>query len=232
MKAKNDVLTDKQGWNDYWKSKKGSGGKLYDVIAEFYRKFIIRPNLNHFIKKYFKEGSEILHAGCGSGQVDRDIRDYVSITGLDISTNALEIYRRENGSKCKSLHGSIFEIPLPDHTLDGVYNLGVMEHFEEPEIEKILLEFKRVIKPGGKIIIFWPPEFGASVLFFKGLKRTLKIATGKDYKFHPDEVCRIKSRKHALQLFSKAGFNVLEYVFGARDAFTYSIVVAEPLKGR
>src|SRR6476660_1672349 len=86
-----DPLIDNQGWNEYWGVKKKSGGVVYDVIAEFYRKFLIRPSLNHFIKKYFKPGSTILHAGCGSGQVDADIRHHISITGLDISPNALQI---------------------------------------------------------------------------------------------------------------------------------------------
>ena len=135
-----DILIDKQGWDEYWdvKEKKSGGSKLYDFIAEFYRKFIIRPTLNRFVYKYFLKESEVLHAGCGSGQVDKDIRSHVSITGLDISKNALKIFNRENEGFCKSLHGSIFSIPLPDSSMEGIYNLGVMEHFDETEIQKIL----------------------------------------------------------------------------------------------
>ena len=52
---------------------------IYDFIASFYRKYIIKRPLNFFIKKYFKPQSEILHAGCGSGQVDTFINNYISI---------------------------------------------------------------------------------------------------------------------------------------------------------
>jgi ubiquinone/menaquinone biosynthesis C-methylase UbiE len=228
MKANNDLLTDKQGWNDYWSAKKKKNPRiLYDTISEFYRKFLIRPALNYFIKKYFKPGATILHAGCGSGQVDADIRHYVSITGLDLSPNALEIYNRENGGICKSLHGSIFSIPLQAQSVDGIYNLGVMEHFSEDEIGQILLEFKRVLKPQGRMVIFWPPEFGLSVIFFKVLKVLFKVVTFKDVKFHPDEICRVQSKKHVRQIFEKSGFNVLDYYFGLRDFFTYSVIVVE-----
>jgi ubiquinone/menaquinone biosynthesis C-methylase UbiE len=222
------LLQDKQGWDHYWdKQNKKKRGQLYDVIAEFYRKHIIRPSLNHFIKKHFKPHSEVLHAGCGSGQVDRDIRDYVSITGLDISLTALAIFKNETGGKAKALHGSIFQIPLPDSSIDGVYNLGVMEHFSEEENHRILTEFRRILKPGGKVVLFWPPEFGLSVIFFKILKVVLKVLTGKTYKFHPDEICRLTSRSHGEKMVTQAGLQPAEYYFGPRDVFTYSVVVAK-----
>ena len=220
-------LQDPQGWNTYWDKKKSKRGLFYDIVAEFYRRVIIRPSLNHFIKGNFAKGDPVLHAGCGSGQVDADIREYISITALDISPVALEIYKRENGPESTTLWASIFQIPLPDASMTGVYNLGVLEHFTEEEIQRILQEFHRVLRPGGRCLAFWPPEFGLSVLFLKTLTIILKPLAGNDYKFHPDEICRIRSRQHALDIFQKAGFKVRQYSFGPRDAFTYAVIVAE-----
>lgn len=218
-------LVDNQGWDGYWENQ--NSRLVYDVIATIYRKFIIRKSFNHYISAYFKKGASVLHAGCGSGQIDIDIHDKVSITALDISVNALNVYKKINKNNCRLLHGSIFSIPLPGASMDGVYNLGVMEHFDESDIKKILAEFHRVLKPGGRVIIFWPPEFGVSVMFFKTLKAVLQPFFKKELKFHPDEICRIKSKKFALDTFSEAKFNVLEYYFGIRDAFTYSVIVAD-----
>ena len=220
------LLEDKQGWNEYWQ-KKNNGGILYALIAEFYRKVIIRPTLNHFIRKYLKLGSELLHAGCGSGQVDVDIAPEYKITGLDISKKALEIYKESNKYVVSTLHASIFQTGLPEKSIDGIYNLGVMEHFTLEEIQTCLTEFKRILRPDGRLVIFWPPEFGLSVLFFKVLRGTIKTLTGKDVKFHPDEISRIYSKKNALEIFAKGGFKVIEYSFGPRDVWTYSIVVAQ-----
>ncbi len=212
-------------WDDYWKSQKGTGGLVYDAAAAFYRKFIIKRALNHFIKKYFKKGAEVLHAGCGGGQVDADIREYVSITAMDISVNALSFYKRIHGDSSRLLHGSIFDIPLPEGSMDGVYNLGVMEHYTEEDIQRILKEFKRILKPGGLAVIFWPPEFGLSVIFFKCLKIILRPFFGKGLKFHPDETTRIRSKRHARGIFERAGFNAIKYYFGVRDFFTYAVIV-------
>ena len=215
----------KKVWDHYWASKKTRA--IYDITAEFYRRFLIRPSLNYFIKKYFKNGEVVLHAGCGSGQVDSDITKYIQIRALDISPNALEIYRKENGHETKTIQGSIFNIPLAAHSVNGVYNLGVMEHFCEEDIIKILKEFYRVTTPSGKLVLFWPPEFGCSVLFFKALKIIFaKILRNPDIQFHPDEVCRLKSEEHASSLLKSAGFKVEEYYFGPRDFFTYSVVIA------
>ena len=228
------LLRDEQGWDDYWDGRKTrAGGLLYDAVAAFYRKWIIRPSLNRFVKRHFRPGAEVLHAGCGSGQVDADIRHLVSITGLDISVNALRLYQKVNRGLCRILHGSIFRIPLPDRSMDGVYNLGVMEHFTEDEIRRILREFHRVLKADGRVVVFWPPEFGLSVLFFKGLGWTFRIVLGKkDVKFHPDEITRVRSRTHVTGIFVGEGFRVLEYAFGPRDLFTYAVIAAELSDGR
>jgi dolichol-phosphate mannosyltransferase len=217
---------DPQGWDDYWLAKKTGWSFVYDIIAVLYRKILIRPSLNHFITKTYPAGAKLLHAGSGGGQVDVDIRKHANIMPLDISVNALNWYRRVNGG-CDVIHGSIFEIPVADASFDGVYNLGVMEHFTEDEIVRIFKEFARVIRPKGKIVIFWPPEFGLSVNFFKILKVFASIFMGKkDAKFHPDEITRARSREHVADLLRQGGFAIEEYYFGARDMFTQVMLVA------
>lgn len=215
-------------WESYWQGQKSGGGLLYEVVAAFYRKFIIKPALNHFIRKHFRNGCRLLHAGCGSGQVDVDICNQYEITGLDISINSLNMYNKVTKGKAKLLHGNILEIPVSDRMYEGIYNLGVMEHFTVDEIRLIMNEFRRVLKPGGKIILFWPPEYGISVIFFKVLKWFFAVFSRKsDIKFHPDEISRIKSRKEIVEILNQSDFELIEYCFGFRDFFTYAIVVAK-----
>jgi dolichol-phosphate mannosyltransferase len=225
--AVDPTVTDQQGWEEYWTNHEQGGRILYDAIAAFYRKIIIKRTLNHFVREYFPRGAKVLHAGCGSGQVDTDIAQDVSITGLDISLNALKLFKKIN-PKSEILHGSIFQIPLPANSMDGIYNLGVMEHFTEIEIGLILKEFYRVLKPNGRMVIFWPPEFGASVMFLKGVKLFLEnVMRKKGVKIHPDEITRVESKKHVSGLFENAGFSVKTYYFGPKDLFTYSVIVVD-----
>jgi dolichol-phosphate mannosyltransferase len=221
-------LIDPQGWDEYWTVKEGKASHLvYDLIAAFYRKFIIRPSLNHFILKNFGADARLVHAGCGSGQVDKDIGEKIGISALDISPAALSIYKKSNKHYRELIHGSIFDIPLEQSSVDGVYNLGVMEHFSEEEIQKILAEFQRILKPGGKIILFWPPKFGLSVMFLKTVHYVLNRILGKNVMLHPAEITHMVSRKHAQNFLDRTGFSLTEYSFGIRDLFTHAIIVGE-----
>ena len=214
-----------QDWDIYWADKNKSSNVVYDFLAGIYRRLIVKNILNHFIKKYFSKGSNILHAGCGGGQVDTDIAGYIHITALDISANALKIYKNIHGADCKTVQGNIFSLPFENDSFDGLYNLGVLEHFTQEEIKQILIECKRVIKPGGKIIILWPPTFGFTVFILDSAHFILNKIFRMNIKLHPDEITRVRSRQHAIQTFESAGFKMIEYYFGIRDIFTQAVVV-------
>jgi ubiquinone/menaquinone biosynthesis C-methylase UbiE len=216
-----------EDWDIYWADKDRPSNEVYDFLAGIYRRLIVKNILNHFIKKHFVQGQKVLHAGCGSGQVDVDIREFIDITALDISAHALKIYRKVNGDRCKTIQGNIFALPFEDNSFDGLYNLGVIEHFTPEEIQQILLECKRVLKPGAKIVVLWPPVFGFTVFVLDSAHFVLNKIFRMNVKLHPDEITRVRSRKHATETFQKAGFGILEYYFGIRDLFTQAVVVAK-----
>jgi dolichol-phosphate mannosyltransferase len=216
-----------QGWDEYWEQKCNIGGSLYDVFGVFYRKFIIRRCLNHFIQKCFSPGTTLLHAGCGSGQVDTDINRQFRVAALDISSQALSLYRRFNQDNPWVIRGDIFRIPFGDDIFDGAYNLGVVEHFTEEEVKQILSELRRVIKQEGRILVFWPPEFGLSVRFLKIIHKILKAVTRREIKLHPDEITLAKSRAHIEAIAARANLKISGYYFGPKDCFTQVAVVFE-----
>lgn len=221
-----DSVQQKNEWDAYWAVQKSTGGLMYDLAAVFYRKVFFKKALSFFVKKYFRRGARVLHAGCGSGQVDTDVSNVIDITALDITVSALNAYKKIHKDKCRIMHGSILEIPAEDKTYDGIYNLGVMEHFTEEEIQKILSEFNRVLKSQGKIILFWPFEFGLSVVFMKCVHYILNNVLKKNKKMHPDEITRVKSKKDIARILKKANFEMTEFYFGIKDFFTHAVIVA------
>ena len=222
-------LKDSWGWDIYWADKKGGVEWMYDWSATLYRKYIIKRSLNYFIERFFTKDAGLLHAGCGSGQVDIDISKKMKITALDMSLSALHRYREFNKG-VDIIQGSIFQIPLRDKSVDGIYNLGVMEHFTEEDIQKILSEFHRVLKPNGMMVIFWPPTFGMSVVALKIAHFVLNKIFKRNIKLHPDELTRIRSKKHSQVIFEKARFRPIRYYFGIKDLFTHWVIIVS--KGR
>lgn len=214
-------------WDDYWTKKKTKSQAIYRAVAGFYREFIIKRSLNYFIEKEFKKGSKLLHAGSGTGQADTDILNTHKITALDISSEALRLYGLNNGNKAKLLKASIFDIPVKNSTFDGIYNMGVMEHFTQDEDVKILKEFSRVLKSDGKIILFWPPKFGISVIFLNSLHFALNNILKRNIRLHPEEISLVKSKKQVKDILGKGGFRLVKFYFGPADLFTHCVIVAK-----
>lgn len=217
-------------WDKYWRGKNSGPTEnvgLYDKIASFYRTYLIRPTLNHFVCKHIADDSLLLHAGCGSGEVDTDLVGRMKIAAVDISSEALQCYRSNHPSVESIQQCSIMDMPFEVGTVDGVYNLGVMEHFSDAEIGQVLDEFHRVLTPGGKVVLLWPPVFGFSVIALHIIHFVMKWIFRNPDRLHPDEPSKIKSRSHAFGLLREAGFEPVEFGFGLRDFCTYAIIVGQ-----
>jgi SAM-dependent methyltransferase len=220
-------LVDSQGWDNYWRRKERKSAIAYEVIAATYRNIVIRDRLNSVIRKEFAEGSNLLHAGCGSGQVDVDLHDHAKITAIDISIPALQRYTMENPKAFAVRQASVFKLPFPDASFDGAYNLGVVEHFEKDEIRNMFAELHRVVRPGGKIVVFWPHAYATSVAVLNSLHWVMNDVLKKDVRLHPPEVSLVHSKKEARTLFQDNGFDLVSYAFGPRDMFVQAVVVGE-----
>jgi dolichol-phosphate mannosyltransferase len=222
-------LQDPQGWDTYWTRGQEKSRRAYSFVASLYRRLAIRRSLNHFIHKHFRPGAQLLHAGCGSGQVDSELSREMRITAVDISLPALESYRRNNPGAEAIRRGDILHLDdLAGGTFDGAYNLGVVEHFTQEQIVQILREMGRTVKPGGKVVIFWPHRRATSVFALKMIHRVLDLFRRKDrpeVRLHPPEISLLKSRDEARKVVEEAGFNLIEYYFGIRDLLVQAVVV-------
>ena len=223
----NAALVDPQGWDSYWEPKAQLDAAAYDVIAWAYRTAVIRRRLERCIRKHFARGCELVHAGCGSGLVDQKLQREMKLTGLDISVSGLRLYARNNPDSARLIHGSILDIPLSGGSVDGVYNLGVLEHFTPSAIQRFLEESRRVLRPGGKVIIFWPHQNATSVAVLKVVHWFRRRVLKKQQPLHAPEISLLPSKTHALNVLREAGFEPVDYYFGAADFWVQAVVVGQ-----
>jgi dolichol-phosphate mannosyltransferase len=221
------ALVDPQNWNEYWGKKDSSTMAVYDAVATIYRNAIIKRRLERTIKSEFAHGSKLLHAGCGSGQIDADLHEHAKITAVDISEMALRLYGRHNAEAEEVRHASIFDLPFRNETFDGAYNLGVVEHFQPAELKQGFSELHRVLKPNGKLVIFWPHAYATSVMVLNSAHWLLNDVLHKNVRLHPTEVSLVHSRKEASDLLADGGFKLKSYDFGLKDFLVQAVVVAE-----
>jgi SAM-dependent methyltransferase len=98
-------------------------------------------------------GRRILDAGCGSGPLSAALRDRGAIvTGFDKSAGMLELARRRLGGDA-DLHLADLgrPLPFPDGAFDDVVASLVLHYLED--WTEPLAELRRVLKPGGRLIL-------------------------------------------------------------------------------
>lgn len=218
-------LVDKKRWDKCWLSLE-QDRKLFSRLARLTRRMIFQPAVKYYTDRYFPVRGAFVEMGCGTAEssirIDRRSR---TLFGLDYSNVAL---RSAGRLHCFTglIQGDIFALPCKSGSLDGIWNLGVMEHFSEVQLVDCLREFRRVLKSDGIILLFWPPEWNASRWVLGPIERIVKVFSRKPFTFFPGEVSRLRSINQARTLLEANGFQPIALEFSWRTAFIHVVVVA------
>ncbi len=112
-------------------------------------------HLRHIFDSYFPKDGKILEGGCGIGHfVIRYHRLGYHIEGVDFSSTTINRLR-EFLPGVRATVGDVTALSYPDNHFNAYYSGGVVEHFEEGPF-KALAEARRVLAPGGKLVITVP----------------------------------------------------------------------------
>lgn len=99
------------------------------------------------------DGRRILDVGCGSGPLTALLRDKGAIvSGFDRSTAMLDLARRRLGDDADLTVGDLAKpLPYDDATFDDVVASLVLHYLKD--WTEPLAELRRVLKPGGRLIL-------------------------------------------------------------------------------
>lgn len=145
-------------------------GEVYDEIYSMHFKrapgvleFGASPLLMPLLLDLTDQGQEVLEVGCGTGLLSIELaRRGRIVTGLDVSTVALEHARR----RAVDVPGANFEqiggLDLgPAESYDFAFSIEVLEHLHERDVPLHLSEVLRVLNPGGAYWILTPHPLGS-----------------------------------------------------------------------
>ena len=96
----------------------------------------------------------VLDAGCGMGRYVRvAVEAGARVVGLDLSA-AVEAARELNPDRSRAwfLRGDLLRPPFAADAFDLIYSLGVLDHTPDPR--SAFLELAKLLKPGGRIVIW------------------------------------------------------------------------------
>jgi len=99
------------------------------------------------------EGGKVLDVGCAGG---RDSRVFVDksfdVTGIDLSETLLG-EAKKNVPEATFLKMDAGNLGFPDDSFDAIWANAVVLHIPKNKTAGVLSEFKRVLKPGGKLYV-------------------------------------------------------------------------------
>ncbi|MFH1588799.1 MAG: class I SAM-dependent methyltransferase [Candidatus Diapherotrites archaeon] len=206
-------------WDNYWvrhDRKKSFSENIFTLM----RKVVIAPGTAYFFDKIFPKKGSFLEAGCGSGESSIKIRSHErKFIALDYSVLALERAKKQNFYH-KFKKGDVRKLPFKDNSFDGIWSVGVLEHFPANEVPLLLNESFRVLKKGGKILMLVPPKHSSSIVFFNILNKFIKFQV-------PDEPSQPKSKEEIKKWFEKAGFKKVYVSFPFRLLCIYYVIAGE-----
>ena len=157
----------------------------YDDVEDF-GSLLNKSRRSIFVKKLDDEipmGSNILEAGCGTGQLSIALSRYArQIYGIDLSKGSLiEAKQFINSNDIKSVHlfrMNIFKLFFEENTFDVIISNGVLHHTYNPKLA--FSKLVRVLKPGGIIVIGLYHRYGRII---QKIRQSLIKNFGDSFKF-------------------------------------------------
>jgi SAM-dependent methyltransferase len=97
---------------------------------------------------------QVLDVGCGVGKTDGFLAgNFAKLFGTDISSASIERARRENPQVQYEVYDGR-TLPFANESFDAAFLICVLHHVVPAERDALLLEVRRVLKPGGVLFIF------------------------------------------------------------------------------
>lgn len=175
-------------------------GREYARLASRYDKrwaSYINSTVGETLKRlHLKSSDRLLDIGCGTGSLLKAIAaefPTVDLVGVDLSAEMLQFARRKLGNSAVLIAGTARSLPLPSASFDVVVLCSAFHYFRRPKLG--LLEIKRVLQPGGRIVITdWCNDY-ISCRLLDAFLRLFNPAHFKAY-----------SRNQCKRLLEEAGF--------------------------
>lgn len=112
-----------------------------------------------------------------------------SVTAFDCSRVGLDMAEQTYGDlglPIQTAQGDATALPFEDGEFDLSFNGGVLEHFTDGQLESVIDEMIRVVKPGGYVLAFCPNRY--NIFYQANLRRAREHAYDFERAFTAHEV--------------------------------------------
>jgi ubiquinone/menaquinone biosynthesis C-methylase UbiE len=143
----------------------------YDTVADSYtemlRDALAGEPFQRGILALFAElvraagGGPVADVGCGPGRLTAHLHGLgLDASGIDLSPAMIAVARREHPGLRFEV-GSMTDLALPDASVTGLLAWFSLIHVPDGEVPGVLAHFRRVLRPGGALLVGFHPGEGS-----------------------------------------------------------------------
>lgn len=215
----------KNSWNKHWNNLNSTS--VLNNVFVFFRTNVIARDIAYSLNKYFPKDGIFLDSGCGTSQtsvkIPRHNRKFIAMDIADI------IFHNHPDIVDYRVNGDVLRLPFKDDSIDGIWNVGLMEHFKPDELNIIFKEFNRILKPGCNAVLFWPPVYGPVNLVIKSLSFFNRKLNKDGESMFPEEPSLVRSKEWVRKIVEKNNLSLVDFHWPLRGAFIHLTVVIKKL---
>jgi hypothetical protein len=101
-----------------------------------------------------------------------------------------------------------------------------MEHFTHDQINQIMREFYRILRPGSPVILLWPGSDSIPQKLLRMSEKVINLTKREEkFRFHPDEISQLRSMQEGREVLERNGFGVLHIDYGFRSLMAFKTLV-------
>jgi len=148
---------------DFYESQLETYDELNSHFEIYYREF------GNWIKKHLdKKRSNVADMGCGTGTLSKILTELGhTVYGIDVSGKLIKVAATKSKENFLFLRGDISNLPIRESSIDNAICFGVLDQVDE--IEKVIDEAWRILKPGGRFLFDISPFPTLDFWYFLGL---------------------------------------------------------------
>lgn len=141
---------------------------IFEYVAPYYDKLMKITGIgieDRIIYELNPGENKILDVGGGTGRISESIKKFQNCGEIYLLDNNKEMLKEAYKRNLENIvYGFSHDMPFSNEFFDMVICVDALHHFESPE--RSILEMGRVLKPGGKLIIydFKPESFLTKIL--------------------------------------------------------------------
>lgn len=108
-------------------------------------------------------GGPVADVGCGPGRITAHLRGLgLDAFGIDLSPGMIEVARRDHPGLRFAI-GSMTDLDLADGSMAGLVAWYSLIHVPDEEIDSVFDHFRRVLRPGGMLLLSFHVGDGRSI---------------------------------------------------------------------